>query len=132
MEEQQQAAAHQALPLNSSTLIPDFEVDPYPISNSGSSRGTPIISQDDNEDTSHPAANTRQQRQARNVTQDYMLHMIVTPGFKNPIIHPEQLHCDSASAVLDDDTGKLLEYRHLIRHPKHKNTWSQSFGREIR
>ncbi len=45
---------------------------------------------------------------------------------------PFQFLCDLAYAVLDDDTGNLLEYRHLIKHPKHKDTWSNSFGNEIR
>ena len=38
----------------------------------------------------------------------------------------------SIPAVLDNDTGDLLEYRHLIKHPKYKDTWSQSFRKEIR
>ena len=45
---------------------------------------------------------------------------------------PLQFLCDLAYAVLDDDTGDLLEYRHLIKHPKYKDTWSNSFGKEIR
>ena len=45
---------------------------------------------------------------------------------------PPQFLCDLAYAVLDDDTGDLLEYRHLIKHPKYKDTWSNSFGKEIR
>ncbi len=140
LEEQQLAAEQQAIPLNSPTSVTNFEVDPYPNINIGSSRGTPIISQDDEEDTSHPAANTRQQRQTRTLTQDYMLHMMEIPGYKTPFApkqaasrtYPLQFLCDFASAVLDDDTGELLEYRHLIKHPKHKDTWSNSFGKEIR
>jgi len=34
--------------------------------------------------------------------------------------------------VLDDETGDLLEYRHLLKHPKYRDVWSQSFGKEIR
>ncbi len=45
---------------------------------------------------------------------------------------PLQFLCDLAYAVLDNDTGNLLEYRHLIKHPKYKDTWSNSFGNEIR
>ncbi len=33
---------------------------------------------------------------------------------------------------LRDKTGDLLEYRHLLKHPKYKDVWSQSFGKEIR
>ncbi len=39
---------------------------------------------------------------------------------------------DFASAVLDEETGNLLEYRHLLKHPKYKDIWSKSFGTEIR
>ncbi len=46
--------------------------------------------------------------------------------------YPLQFLCDFAYAVLDDDTGDLLEYRHLIKHPKYKDTWSKSFRKEIR
>jgi len=39
---------------------------------------------------------------------------------------------DFASAVLDKETGDLLEYHHLLKHPKYKDIWSKSFGTEIR
>jgi hypothetical protein len=45
---------------------------------------------------------------------------------------PLQFLCDLAYAVLDNDTGNLLEYRHLIKHLKYKDTWRNSFGNEIR
>jgi hypothetical protein len=46
--------------------------------------------------------------------------------------YPIQFLCDFANAVLDDDTGDLLEYPHLIKHPKYKDKWSCLFGKEIR
>jgi hypothetical protein len=72
--------------------------------------------------------------------QDYMLHMIEIPGYTAPFTpaqascckYPLQFLCDFAYAVLNNDTGDLLEYHHLIKHPKHKDIWSQSFGKEIR
>jgi len=39
---------------------------------------------------------------------------------------------DFASAILDEETGDLLEYRHLLKHPKYKDIWSKPFGTEIR
>ena len=42
-----------------------------------------------------------------------------------------QFLCDMAAAVLDDETGELLEYRHLIKRPKYKDAWHYSFGNEI-
>jgi len=44
---------------------------------------------------------------------------------------PMQFLCDYANAVLDGKTGELLEYWHLIAHPKHKQAWGASFGNEI-
>ena len=44
---------------------------------------------------------------------------------------PMQFLCDFAGAVLDADTGELLEYRQLIRNPKYKEDWKYSFGNEI-
>ena len=46
--------------------------------------------------------------------------------------YPLQFLCDFAYSVLDDETGDLLEYRHLLKHSKYKDMWSQSFGKEIR
>ena len=46
--------------------------------------------------------------------------------------YPLRFLCDSASAVLDEETGDLLEYRHLLKNPKYRDIWSKSFGTEIR
>ena len=35
------------------------------------------------------------------------------------------------NAVLDTETGKMLEYRKLIRHPKYKEEWSTSCANEF-
>jgi len=45
--------------------------------------------------------------------------------------YPAQFISDYANAVLDDETGELLEYRHLIKRPKYKEQWGFSFGNEI-
>ena len=36
-----------------------------------------------------------------------------------------------AGAVMDDETGDMLEYRHLVKSPKYRDTWSKAFGKEI-
>ncbi len=46
--------------------------------------------------------------------------------------YPLQFLCDFVYLVLDDKTGDLLEYWHLLKHPKYKDMWSQSFGKETR
>jgi hypothetical protein len=83
---------------------------------------------------------TRQQCQIRMLTQDYMFCMMEVQGYTAPFTvaqaasckYPLQFLCDFACAVLDIDTGDLLEYIHLIKHPEYKDTWSQSFRKEIR
>ena len=39
---------------------------------------------------------------------------------------PLQLLADFAAAVINDETGELLEYRHLIQCPKYKKDWGFS------
>ena len=73
VKEQQLVAAQQASPLNTPTVFPDLEVDLYPDTDIGLEQGTPIISQDEDDDMSHSAANTRQQHQISTLTQDNML-----------------------------------------------------------
>ncbi len=141
VEEQQLAAKQHASLQNSPTSLPSLELNECPDLDIGT-LGTPIISQDKDEDISPPAVNTQQQRQICTLTQDqnYMLHMMEIPGYEAPFTPPQsasrsfqlQFLCDFANAVLDEDTGNLLEYRHLIKHPKYKETWSNSFGQEIR
>ena len=66
--------------------------------------------------------------------------MMEIPGYTTPFTpqqaalqtFPLQFLCDLAYAVLNNDTGNLLEYCHLIKHPKYKDTWSNSFENEIR
>ena len=45
--------------------------------------------------------------------------------------YPLAFMCEWSQAVLDDDTGDLLEYRQLIKNPKYKEVWSKSFSKEI-
>ena len=83
--------------------------------------------QDDSDDyNDFPAANTRQQRETQSLTQGFMLHCMEIPGYKASFTarqaasrkYPLQFLFDLAYAVLDDKTGDLLEYHHLMKHPK--------------
>ena len=35
------------------------------------------------------------------------------------------------NAVLDKDTGELMEYRHLMKKPKYRNIYGNSYAKEI-
>ena len=43
-----------------------------------------------------------------------------------------QFLCDYANAVIDNETGEIMEYRHLLKSPKHRERWQRSFSKEIR
>eukprot|EP00804_Cyclotella_cryptica_P006740 CCRYP_015699-RA/>CCRYP_015699-RA protein AED:0.48 eAED:0.59 QI:0/0/0/0.33/0/0.66/3/0/297 len=38
---------------------------------------------------------------------------------------------DALSAILDTDTGELLEYQHLIKNPKYRTIWKNAYGKEL-
>ena len=112
----------------------NFEIEEIRTINKNNMRGVPTITQEDDESVEAdrpPAENTRLQRQTRTLTQEYLMHMMELPGEHNSPFNAQQasrrqypLHflCGFAGAVLDDESGELLEYRHLIKHPKYKTT----------
>ena len=58
--------------------------------------------------------------------------MVIANAIHKHFTHMEnEVH--KALAVMDKDTGKLLNYRQLLRHPKYKKAWStlaaNEFGR---
>jgi hypothetical protein len=123
------------------TTYPPIEIEEYPQVDVGTPRGTPISSPDDNSNSARLADSTRYQRKVCTITQDYVFHLMDTPFLPKQLFtakqassrkYPLQFLCDFAYSVLDDETGDLLEYRHLLKHPKYKDVWSQSFGKEIR
>jgi hypothetical protein len=99
---------------------------------------TPYITQDEEYNLS-PLANTRQ-KQFRSNTQGYILHAMEKAGKKSPFTaHKASAQCyppyflrGMVSAILDKETGNLLEYCHLIKHPKYKEVWMKSFGTKTR
>ena len=97
-------------------------------------KGTPFtiqnmpnyITQDDS-----PAENTRsktrKQETIMRMSDEVMLSCIqmtkqatINPKAAASRKYPVQLLCELAAAVLDQDTGDLLEYKHLLKHPKLK------------
>ncbi len=45
---------------------------------------------------------------------------------------PLQLFAKMANAVLDSQTGEMLEYRQLLKKEKFKDEWTHSSGNEFR
>jgi hypothetical protein len=126
-----------------------FEVDKYPEIDIGNMSRIGVITQDDDNAQATPAANTRQQHRARTITQECAYSMIDLP-IAGPVPvntmapqkcttkqasarqYPLAFMCEWVQAVLDNETGDLLEYRQLIKNPKYKEVWSKSFAKEIR
>ena len=86
-----------------------------------------------------PRYNLRPRNNVRTITQEMMLHAVHIAGTHVPFSaqqaarrqFPLQFLAELAYAVLDGDTGELLEYRHLIKNPKYRKEWGYSFGNEI-
>jgi hypothetical protein len=77
-----------------------------------------------------------QQQTIQTITQDCAYHLMETkaaPSARQGSAQkfPLQFLCDWASSILDNKMGNLLEYRHLLKNPKYKYVWSQSFSKEI-
>mgnify|MGYP007089473653 CR=1 FL=1 len=86
-----------------------------------------------------PAFNTRSKTRARSLTQEVALQAIEISGRGAKLTarstaarkYPLEFLCEYANAVLDGETGELLQYRHLIKSPKYRNDWFISAGNEV-
>ena len=47
------------------------------------------------------------------------------------VLHKVHTKVEQAVAVFDKETGKLLNYRQLLVHPKYKKAWSVSSANEF-
>ena len=93
----------------------------------------------EDEDISPPACNTRSQSTSLSIMDEVMLSCCQMSRTSYQIDlqkaanrkYPLKLFCELAGAVLDEETGDLLEYHHLVKHPNHKNVWGGAFGKEV-
>ena len=78
------------------------------------------------------ARNTRSQAHIHSIMDEVMLSCVqmsippavrIDPRQAASRKYPMQLLCELASAVLDEETGDLLEYWQLIQHPEHQELW---------
>eukprot|EP00804_Cyclotella_cryptica_P008878 CCRYP_013090-RA/>CCRYP_013090-RA protein AED:0.15 eAED:0.14 QI:0/0/0/1/1/1/3/0/882 len=78
-----------------------------------------------------PGYNTRSRAHA--ITQETILHLL--HNTRTPLTPrsaaTRQFPRDALSAILDTDTGELLEYRHLIKNPKYCTIWKNAYGKEL-
>ena len=101
----------------------------YPSITKRANAGQPpnLITQDKE---SSPAMNTRSRSQAL-MTSVEISNSCPTARQAAARRYPMQFLADFAGAVLDDKTGKLLEYRQLIQRPKYKEDWGFLFRKEV-
>ena len=52
-----------------------------------------------------------------------LLHTISTRQHRYPT--------DRINTVLNDETGELMEYQHLLSNPKYCDTWKNAYGKEL-
>jgi len=85
-----------------------------------------------------PARNTRSKVQERTITQEAILACMVTTYhyiISHNLTPANTSHCsfpvEILNAVLDKDTGELLEMRHLLANPKYKDVWGKSYTTEL-
>ena len=88
-----------------------------------------------------PAANTRSRVGSSPglVTQEFLMTILdisdmgamLTPQITASRKFPAKFFTKMANAVLDGDYGELLEYWHLMKHPKYKAIWGESFGNKV-
>jgi hypothetical protein len=60
-------------------------------------------------------------------TYNYITSRSLTPVNASRCLFPAEI----LNAVLDKDTGELLEMRHLLVNPKYKDVWGKSYTTEL-
>ena len=99
----------------------------------------PMITQDEDDEQQQPINSRPRTRSTRSATDEFIYSMMELPGMMGVTPRaaasrkfPMQFLCDYANAVIDGETGEIMEYRHLLKNPKHCERWQRAFGREIR
>ena len=130
------------------TAVTPSHTPTFEYSDDESANNVPIITQDDeDEDEETPVesyAKKLRSHTTRTMTDEWLYSMMefdfsaitgatsITPRLTASRKYPMQFLCDYANAVIDDETGEIMEYRHLMKNPKHRERWQRSFGKEIR
>ena len=99
----------------------------------------PTITQEEDDEQQQPINRRPRTRSTRSATDEFIYSMMELPGMMGVTPRaaasrkfPMQFLCDYANAVIDGETGEIMEYRHLLKNPKHRERWQKAFSREIR
>ena len=85
---------------------------------------------------SRTRSRTRQSSSASNMARALCAAAVVTGGTLAPQVvaarqYPMQVIAEMANAVLDKETGDMLEYRQLLKNPKYRPDWTVSSANEF-
>ncbi len=142
-ETRTEAAAEQRVHPNATqkaavTTTPAFEY-----SNDAPATNAPVITQDEDDKEDKPPATSYARKlrsqTTRSMTDEWLYSMMEFPGITttvNPQMaasrkYPIQFLCNYANAVIDNETGEIMEYRHLLKDPKHRKRCQRSFSKEM-
>jgi hypothetical protein len=107
----------------------------------GQRNNVPTITQDEDEmPTTTRASNRVLRSETRSLTDEFLYNAMEFPGITTTITakntasrkYAQQFITNWANAVIDKETGELMEYKHLLKDPRHRERWQKSFGKEIR
>ena len=156
-EKETEAASEQRVQSNATETIADQRVEvtlltttPTPAfeySKDAPTGNTPVITQDDNDEEDETPAeshsNKLQSRLTQTMTNEWLYNMMefpaittnvtntVTPKMAASQKYPMQFLCDYENAVINNETGEVMEYQHLLKDPKHRKRWQRLFRNEI-
>ena len=101
--------------------------DEYPETTSVPPDRPSIISQD----IHSPSQNMMASQSRRLVAAMVVTCLHITAAQASARRYPLEFMTGFAGAVLDAETGDLLEYCHLLKHPKYKEAWKYSLGNKV-
>jgi hypothetical protein len=67
------------------------------------------------------------------ISQESILHLfqLHTPTLTAQRAASRRFPADILNAILNEDIGELMEFRHLIKNPKYSTIWKKAYGKEL-
>ena len=91
---------------------------------------TDVSNQLETQSIETPSTNTTSRINGRTLTQEAMLACIQcqSTDINARTLASSKFPRHMLNAVLNEDTGEIMEYRHLIGNPKYREIWGQAYG----
>jgi len=100
--------------------------------NNGQRNNVPTITQDEDETpTTTRASHQVLRSETRSLTDEFLYNVMEYPGTTTNITarntaarkFTQRFITDWANAIIDKETGELMEYKHLLKDPRHQERW---------